>query len=98
MKPLAIAAALATIVTMPAMADTYYIDQPDGQLILNERSCQSGGFEATFISSAYDGGAYGCWIRQGDKVLIQWTMLLGANGSILDTNMRAVLDKPASMR
>lgn len=79
-------AALLTLATAsPAAAQNVYINQPDGQLVLEQEKCQSGGRQASFIESRSNGGgAYGCWEAKDGYVYVRWSQLVGPTGSILN--------------
>ena len=89
MKLATIVAAVAVLASTASHAQyerNYYVDQPDGQIILNTKRCTGGkGKEATFIESRRGGGgAYGCWLLWGGRVHISWNTFVGNNGSILN--------------
>lgn len=82
----------------PVAAQTIRIDQQDGQLILEQAKCPTGGQQATFIESRSNGGgAYGCWELKSGYVYVRWTQMIGPTGSILNTDKQMRYLAPASL-
>lgn len=89
----------ALFVATAAQAQNYQFDIPEGRVILEPQPCRVAGREATMIESrANGGGAYGCWVRDGDKIHVVWTQLLGPTGSVLNTKLHKIYDAPPSMQ
>ncbi len=85
-KPL-IAAAICLGMASLASAQTIRINQPDGELLLEQDRCRTSGQQATFIESRSNGGgAYGCWEFKDGYVYVRWTQMIGPTGSILNTD------------
>lgn len=85
-KPL-VAAAICLGITSYASAQTVRINQPDGELLLEQEKCRTSGQQATFIESRSNGGgAYGCWEVKDGYVYVHWTQMIGPTGSILNTD------------
>ncbi len=97
-KPLLVAAAICLGTVSVAPAQTIRINQPDGELLLEQERCRAGGQQATFMESRPNGsGAYGCWELKDGYVYVRWTQMIGPTGSILDTDKVMRYQAPASL-
>lgn len=76
----------ALFISTATSAQNRYIKTLDGEITLQQQNCQSGGKEATFIFKTMQGGAFGCWIERNGQIIIRWNTLMGANGSMLNTD------------
>lgn len=85
--PVTLTLVLCVAAAAPAWARNFYIDMPDGQVILGDAKCRNGGQEATFIASRGNApGMFGCWEAKDSYVYVHWTTAMGANGSQLRMN------------
>lgn len=67
----------------------------DGDLYLGKVQCPEGGREATLIETRDNGGgAYGCWVVNGNRIDVLWLTVVGPTGSLLKSNIRRSYPAP----
>jgi len=95
----AIAIAVAASLASPAIARDHTIYRHDGNLILQQANCPTGGKEATFIENRSNGGgAYGCWEMKGDTIYVRWNTFIGPTGSVINSSVVQQYPAPEALR